>query len=166
MFWVKNSIMFNSLITVYDRMLNHFDFLQFWKFFDLTRILINLLKFYVFYEICMFFTNLLSVFLYLLENFIVCYCCEQFINTWEFIVLNWIKMNFVVRTVLFFSIENWLKTFWEKLSQIVSQNVSFCVVIETADDWLKSVWKKLSWIFLSSFIDIVEASAYLYDLIE
>ena len=153
MFWVKNSAMFNSSMMICDKILNYSDFLQFWKIFDLMRILTNLLKFCVLCEICMLSADLLSVFLCWLKNFIVCHCCEQFINTWEFIVLSWVKMNSAVRTASFFSIENWLEAFWKKLSQIVSfldsfwkklsQNVSFCVIIETADDWFKSIWKKL-----------------------
>ena len=168
--------MFNSLIIICDRMLNHFDFLQFWKIFDLIRILINLLKFCMFCEICVLFADLLFILLCLSKNFTICYCCEQFINIWEFIMLSWIKINSAVRTVLFFLIKNWLKIFWKKLSQIVlffnlfwkrfSQNVSFCVVIKTTDDWYKSIWKKLLQMFLSSFINIVEISAYLHDLIE
>ena len=141
---MKNSAMFNSLIMIYNRMLNHSDFLQFWKIFDLTRILINLLKFCVFYEIYVLSANLLSVFLCLLKSFTVCHCCEQFINTWEFIVLSWVKMNSVIRTASFFLIESWLEAFWKRLSQIVSfldsfwkrfsQNVLFCIAIKTTDD--------------------------------
>ena len=136
--------MFNSSIIICNRMLNHSNFLQFWEIFDLMKILINLLKFYKLCKICMLSTDLLSVLLYLLESFTICHCCEQFINTWEFIMLSWVKMNFVIEITLFFLIENWLKAFWKRLSQIIlfldlfwkrlSQNVSFCIVIETADD--------------------------------
>ena len=176
MFWIKNLIIFNSLIIICDRMLNHSDFLQFWETFNLMRILTNLLKFCVLYEICVFFINLLTVFLCLLKSFTVCHCYEQFINTWKFVVLNWVKINFVIKTALFFLTKNWLKTFWKRFSQIVSffdsfwkkflQNVLFCIVIETADNWLKNVWKKLSQMFLFNFTNIVEVSAYLHDLIE
>ena len=144
MSWVKNLTMFNSSITICNKMLNHFDFLQFWKIFNLTRILINLLKFCVLCEICVLSADLLFIFLYLSKSFTVCHCCEQFINTWKFVMLNWIKMNFMIRTASFFSTESWLETFWKRFSQIVSffdsfweklsQNVSFCIAIKTADD--------------------------------
>ena len=173
MFWVKNLIMFSSLIIICDKMLNQSDFLQLWKIFNLTRILINLLEFCEFIELLKM--NLLSVFLHL-QNCIVCHFCKQFIRTWKSTALIWVKINFEISTVQFFSTENWLKIFWKKFSQItsfldlfwerLSQNVSFCVAVETADNWLKSVWKKLFWMFLSNSINTVEASAYLYNLIE
>ena len=144
MSWMKNSAMFNSSIIIYNRMLNYSDFLWFWEIFNLTKILTNLLKFCMLCEICVLFADLLFVLLHLSKSFTVCHCCEQFINTWEFIVLSWIKMNSAVRTASFFLIKNWLKTFWKRFSQNVlfldsfwkrfSQNASFCIVIETIDD--------------------------------
>ena len=129
MSWVKNSVMFNSSITVCDKMQNWSDFLQFWKIFNLMRILINLLKFWKFAELLK--VNLLFVFLYLWDC-IVCYFCKQFISIWKFTMLIWMKINSETDTVIFFVFYNWLKNIWKYLFRFL-----FCM----------SFWKIFSNLF-------------------
>ena len=82
-FYMKNSAMFDSLMIIWNRMQDWSDFLWFWKFFNLMKILIDLLKFWKSAELLKI--NLLSVFL-CLQNCIVCHFCKQFISIWKFTV--------------------------------------------------------------------------------
>ena len=149
------------------------DFLQFWKLFNLIKILIDLLKFCKFLKLLKM--NLLLILLYLQEC-IIYHSCKQLISIWKFTVLDWVKINSEMNAVQSYIIRNWLKIFWEKLSQTVSfldsfwkklsQNILFCAIADATDDWFKNVWRKLSQMFLFSFTNTINILTYLHNLIE
>ena len=178
MFCMKNSAMFNSLIIICDRIQNQSDFLQFWKIFNLMKILIDLLKLWKSVELLEI--NLLLIFLHLWDC-TVCYSCEQFISIWEFIILIWMKMNSEMSNVSFFMSCSWLKniwrcfswfsfcmSFWKTFSDLFwrcfSWIISFSDTVEITNNWFKHVWKRFFWIFLFNFIDTMKAFMYLHDL--
>ena len=158
MFCMKNSAMFNLLITICNRIQNQSDFLWFWKILNLMRILINLLKFWKFVELLEI--NLLLILL-CLQNCIVCHFCKQSISIWKFITLIWMKMNSKISNILFSVFYNWLESIWkcflwflfcvsfwktssDSFWKCLSWIVLFNDTVEIIDDWLKHVWKRLS----------------------